>query len=232
MNELSVLDILRILLRKFWLIAIVSILCGGLAFAYTTLFVTPVYSTTASIFVSNGGVVENPSQTGKVSSSDLTASVYIKQTCKDLLVTNNMFSLVSKELDMDYSGNELKQMISLKSRSDDSLLLDVTVEGTKKEDLITIANTFADCSQVFIKETLPLAYVAPVEYSQNVTQVAPRIIFSTFVALMIGAFLVIVPLLFIAFNNSVIKGEESLKNKYNISVLGVVPDFNYSSKGG
>lgn len=231
MNELSALDILRILLRKFWLIAVISFLCGLLTFIYCTFLVTPVYSATASIFVSNGGVVENPAQTGKVSSSDLSASAYIKETCKDLLITKNMFSLVADECNLEYNDTDLKNMVSIKSRSDDSLLLDITVKGTNKEDLVIIANTFADCSQVFMKDTLPLAYVAPVEYSTSVSKVSPRTIFSTFIALVAGAFLVIIPLLFFAFNDSIIKGEEGLKSKYDISVLGIVPDFN-SSKGG
>lgn len=232
MNELSALDILRILLRKFWLITIVSLVCGVITFVYSMFLVTPVYSATSSIFVSNGGVVENPSQTGKVSSSDLSASSYIKETCKDLLTTKNMLSLVAEECGLEYSYSDLKGMISLKSRSDDSLLLDITIKGTNKEDLITIANTFADCSQVFIKDALPLAYVAPVEYSSSVIKVSPRTIFSTLVALVVGAFLVIVPVLFVAFNDSVIKGEDGIRSKYDISVLGVVPDFNSSSKGG
>ncbi len=232
MNELTPLDILRILLRKFWLIAIVSLICGIITFAYCTFFVTPVYSSTASIFVSNGGVVENPSQTGKVSSSDLSASSYIKQTCKDLLGTKNMFTLVAEESNLGYSEGQLKNMFTLKSRSDDSLLLDITVSGTKKEDLVQLVNTFADCSQIFIKDTLPLAYVAPVEYSTSITKVSPRTLFSTLVAFAVGAFLVIAPTLFMAFNDTVLKGEESIKNKYDISILGVVPDFNSSSKGG
>ncbi|MBP3691676.1 MAG: hypothetical protein J6I80_00360 [Clostridia bacterium] len=232
MNELSALDILRILLRKFWLIAIVSLVCGIISFVYCTFLVTPVYSATASIFVSNGGVVENPAQTGKVSSSDLSASAYIKETCKDLLTTKNMLSLVAEECGLEYNYSDLKGMITLKSRSDDSLLLDITVKGINKEDLVTIANTFADCSQVFIKDTLPLAYVAPVEYSSSVAKVSPRTVFSTLIAVAVGAFLVVVPLLFVAFNDNIIKGEESIKNKYDISVLGVVPDFNSSSKGG
>lgn len=231
MNELTPLDILRILLKRFWVIAIVSFVCGILAFAYCTFLATPVYSSTSSIFVSNGGVVENPAQTGKVSSADLSASAYIKETCKDLLITKNMFALVAEECDLGYTENQLKGMVSLKSRSDDSLLLDITVKGTNKEDLVTIANTFADCSQVFINDTLPLAYVAPVEYSASVSKVSPRTLFTTFVALIVGAFLVIVPVLFLAFNDSILKGEETIKTKYNISILGVVPDFN-SSKGG
>ena len=232
MNELSALDILRILLRKFWLIAIVSLVCGIITFVYCTFLVTPVYSATASIFVSNGGVVENPAQTGKVSSADLSASAYIKETCKDLLTTKNMLSLVAEECGLDYNYADLKGMVSLRSRSDNSLLLDVSIRGTNKEDLVTIANTFADCSQTFIKETLPLAYVAPVEYSSSVSKVSPQTLVSTALALIVGAFIVIVVLLFFAFNDSIIKGEEVIKTKYNLSVLGVVPDFNSSSKGG
>lgn len=231
MNELSALDVFRVLIKKFWLIVVVSVICGTLTFLYSKFMITPVYASTSSIFVSNGGVVENPTETGKVSSSDLSASAYIKETCKDLLITKNMLEIVAKECGLDYSPSTLKGMISLNSRSSDSLLLDITVTGTKKEDLVIIANTFADCSQIFIKETLPLAYVAPVEYSEHVTKVSPRTFFSTIIALIVGAFVVIAPLLFFAFNDSILKGEEVIKNKYNISVLGVVPDFN-SSKGG
>ena len=57
MNEISIANIVSILMKRIWIIAIVTILCAAIAFSYCKIIVSPVYKATTSILITNGGVI-------------------------------------------------------------------------------------------------------------------------------------------------------------------------------
>ena len=71
--EINFQRIFETLLKKAWLITIVSILCAVLAFGYTHYFVTPQYQSSSMFYVNNSDISVG-SASLSLSSSDITAS--------------------------------------------------------------------------------------------------------------------------------------------------------------
>ena len=53
--EIDLLRLAGALWKKLWLIVLVTLLCGALAFGYTFFLVTPLYKATAMMYVNNSG---------------------------------------------------------------------------------------------------------------------------------------------------------------------------------
>jgi capsular polysaccharide biosynthesis protein len=49
---------------------------------------------------------------------------------------------------------------------------------------------------------------------------------------MVGAVIAALIAIYLETSNKVISGEDDIKTNYDLSILGVVPDFHISAKGG
>ena len=54
-HEIDVIQLLEMLIKRWWIIVIAVLLCVGSAFAYTEFFVKPTYTSTTSIYIRGGG---------------------------------------------------------------------------------------------------------------------------------------------------------------------------------
>lgn len=232
MENINILDILRLLLNKLWLIVLAGLVCAAAVFIYTSNYATPIYQAKSSILVSNGGIKAGydiyayNTTSGYISGSDISASASIKQTCIDILQTDKFFKKLANELDMGYSSGALRNMTSVASRSDDSLFLDIRVNGTNKTEVVEIAKVIAEISPDYIKDVLASASPSTIELPTGASRISPQVTRSTIIAFILGMFIVVIPLAIISITDKTIKGEDDFSEKYEgISILGVVPDF-------
>ena len=65
--EIDLLDLLQVLLSKIWIIIVVSVLGGAIAFGYTFAFIKPQYTASTLLYVNNSNisveVLPSPSRT-------------------------------------------------------------------------------------------------------------------------------------------------------------------------
>ncbi len=228
MNEISLSSIFNIIIRKAWAVIIATVLCGALAFTYCEVFETPVYQTKASIIVTNGAVITDTINS-TVSNTDLAASLYLVDTCVDILKSQGIYQELSSAIADKYSYKALKSSFSVSRRSDESLFVDISFKSTSKEEAIEIVNAFADLSSNYICEAIPSATVAVMEHSDSASVVSPRTAFSTALFALIGAIVSSLIIVIISMLDKAIKGEEDFKESFDIPVLGAVPDFDISS---
>ena len=71
--EIDLLRLAGALWKKLWLIVLVTLLCGALAFGYTFFLVTPLYKATAMMYVNNSAISVGSAKVS-ISAGDLAAS--------------------------------------------------------------------------------------------------------------------------------------------------------------
>ena len=228
MDEISLSSIFNMIIRKIWAVIIAIVLCGSLAFTYCEVFETPVYQTKASIIVTNGAVITD-SINSTVSNTDLAASLYLVDTCVDILKSQGIYQELSSAIADKYSYKALKSSFSISRRSEESLFVDISFKSTSKNEAIEIVNAFADLSSNYICEAIPSATVAVMEHSDSATVVSPRTVFSTVLFALLGAIISSLIIVIISMLDKAIKGEDDFKESFDIPVLGAVPDFDASS---
>ena len=132
--EIDVLQITKAILKKWWLLLLFGLIGAVLMFSYTTLFVTPMYSSTAKMYI-NASSSSNIDMSGLSTARDLVATYAY-------LVKNTRMTLeeVAEKAKLDYSYEQLRSMVYVSSGGSTEFL-EITVSAPNPEDACLIANT-------------------------------------------------------------------------------------------
>ncbi len=147
MNDEKDIDISRLVraaLSHWLLILLTAVICGAAAFAYSKFFVTPLYRSTVSIFISNSDEMNIDSvDPGDVEASNALVSVY-----SYLVRTNMVLDKVAESTELtqngiSYSAAALSGMISTSQKENASIMY-VTVTNPNPIHCAVIANAVAE----------------------------------------------------------------------------------------
>lgn len=124
-QEIDLVKLALVLIRKLWLIILVTVLFALIAFGYTKYFVSPEYESVSKLYVFNS---TEKSTTGQVSSSDISTSKILVNTYIVILESNSVLDQVCITITehqgqegFEYLGSEeytperIKKMLSASS---------------------------------------------------------------------------------------------------------------------
>lgn len=228
MSDISPKLIFSEILRKLWAIVLCAVICAVGAYVYFSNFVNPVYRATASIIVTNGAV--STDRTEYIASSSISASASMLTTCADILRTKDAYKFLTEEFNNKYTASNYASMTSISVRSRDSLFIDISVNNNSKALAVKIVNAFTENAPNYIKSVIPSSEVTVMELAETATVVSPRVMLMTFTAAFLGAIIPIVIITILAIADTTVKGEDDLADKYNVAILGNVPDFDITSR--
>lgn len=237
MTEYSIMDILKIVLKRFWLLLIVGVFCASLAFMYCVMIATPTYQARASVLGSNGNVaadmgmdISGATDTS-IKSSDLAASLTLTETYVQMLTKmpneSTVFIDAIKKSNLLDAFNSAS--ISINAR-EDTLIIDIVVVSDNREKAKQIANIYAECAGDFISD-YNIGMIKLLSKARATEQISPRTTTTTIAAFFFGAVIVALIFIFIEFSDHTINGEDDIKAHYDVPLLGTVPDFQSISKG-
>lgn len=246
MNEITVMSLLKLAWRRIWAIILAAVIFAATAFSYCKFFATPKYMATASVLVTNGTIMadtlqENNYDSDRVSGTDISASLSLANTIVDILTTSDIFKSLSDEIDNRYSYKELRSMASVSRKSDYTLFVNVSFTASSQSEAIMLVNKFVELSPDYIVEYIPLSKAMVAATADSATVVFPKTAITTVVAGLVGALIAFGIAFMIESMDHAINGEEDFVSKYDISLLGSVPDFEntvltgsstYYKKGG
>lgn len=137
-REIDLKRVFAALLKRAWLIAVVSVVCAVLVFVCTLLFVTPKYEASTKFYVNNssisiGGI------SASISSSDLLTSRGLVDSYIVILKTRETINDVIEYSGVDRSYGEVLRMISAVA-VDETEIFEVTVSSPDAEEAEKIAN--------------------------------------------------------------------------------------------
>ena len=237
-NEFSIYHIFRLIVKNFLVIFLAAVVFGVGTFCYCEFKLEERYSAKGSIVVTNGGLLEGDKtdsqylDSNKVNNSDITASINLLDTVKDLLASNdNIYEQLSEKLDGKYSAAQLKNCVTIATRDDYSLFIDVKFEMNNPNDVPKVTNMFLELTPECVSSVIPNSRTSVITKSTQAVKTYPRTASSTAIAMIIGAILAFVVVYVISLFNTTIQSEEEFKDRYNIPVLGDIPDFATAKSG-
>ncbi|MDD6479634.1 MAG: Wzz/FepE/Etk N-terminal domain-containing protein [Oscillospiraceae bacterium] len=228
MKEISIMYILNLALRRLWALILAAVVFACAAFGYCKFLATPRYSATASILVTNGAILVQNTTTEDdetVSSTDISASVSLMETVIDILKTPDIFRTLSDEIGNRRSYSSLKGMISIASRSNRSLFIDITFTATSSEEAIDLVNKFVALAPDYISDFIPYSYATVTSTADGAALVYPKTTFLIMVAAVVGAVLAFAVAFIVDSFDHAILGEADLAANFDIPIIGTVPDF-------
>ncbi len=233
MNELTPMSIINMILHRLWAVILAAVVCAVGTFAYCRFLADPVYQATISLAVTNGTIIkdddgstaETGNQNNTVNFNDLSASVYVAKNCVDILKSSSIYKDLSAAINNQYSYKMLKKGFSVNLRNEEKIFIDISFKSTSYNETIKIVNAFADLSAVNIKKIIPSATVVVMDYADTAPQTSPRTTNNALLAAVVGALLASGIIVVLNLFDRTIKGEEDFKARFDIPILGCVPDF-------
>ena len=219
--ELRLHELFAFCVRK-WKVIVACILLGVvLALCYSFFFVTPMYRTNITIYVNN----KNQVMEDKVSSTDLSASIYLVKAYMILATNDAVLSRAATELNEEYSVNQLRNAITTEQH-ENTVIFTLTVTHKNPKEAARIANVMAEVIpevaptiiEASSAKTIATAKVPSSPYSPSYRQ-------NALIGGVVGMVLALVYITILHQQDTHIKDENDLTDMFQIPILGRIPDM-------
>ena len=218
--EIDLLALFRVLLRKWWLIAICAVIGASAAIAVTILLITPQYQSKAMLYVLN--------KTTSVTSladiqigSELTKDFEV--IAKSKPVIDGAIENIKKEEGKSFTREEIYGMLTVGNESGTRILV-ITATSENPQDACIVANAVAEATAAemgVIMKSDPPTNVERAEVSQK--PISPNLIKNTAIGFLLGALLVCAVLVIRFLMNDNIKTEEDIEKYLGLTTLVAIP---------
>ena len=225
MRNFTLFSLIRIAMKHIVILIVAAIIFAGCTFAYCEFVALPIYSAEGTLLVTNGALLSPSTQEdGNIENTDIVASLNFTDTVIDILKMKDIYKKLSNEIDNKYTYGNLASRTNIDKSNDNSLFLSVTVTANTSEEAISLVNSYLALAPEHIKQQIPNAAVS-INETDSASQTYPRTIIFSGIAGIIGAVVAFGILLLIYSTNSIIRGEEDFAERFDIEVIGSIPDF-------
>ena len=227
--QIDLLDLLKLLWRKLWIIILSMVLCGSIAFASSIFLVAPKYTASAMMYVNNNSL-SAVGGTITFSSSQLSAAKSLLDVYVIILKSRPTLEAAIEKADLDYTYGELRKIVSAGS-VDNTEIFTITATCSSAADAELIVDTLVDILPDRISDIVDGSSVRLVEHAILPTaRSSPSYTRYGIIGIIIGALLSCAAIILQDLMNNTVRDEEYLKQRYNIPILAIVPDA-YGSSG-
>lgn len=220
-KEINLLELVKTLLYKWWivLLAAVTFACG--AFSYTKLCITPTYNARVTFFINNS----SSNISGTVTEGELQAGKTLLQTYTVILKSRSVLEAVSSDIGGKYSYSRLSSMISAGAINQTDILA-VQVTSTDAADAHLIADSIAKILPEKISAITgrtPPTVVDAATTPQNPS--APNTVNNAIMGFLLGAVIACAAIVIFEFINDKFRTPEHITARYKAPLLAAIPDL-------
>lgn len=221
MMEIDVFQLLKILWKRKFLIALVAIVTGVVAFAYSSFIVKPEYTSTTRIYVVNRNQGDKPGLTNQ----DLQAGSYLVKDYREIILSQGVLEKVATDLQLELPPKGLASKIKVTVPAD-TRIVSISVTDRAPEEASRIANSLREVAAQKIISVTRVSDVTTLEEARPATSPSsPNIRRNTMIGFLAGAVVMIVTVLLIELLDTRVKRPEDVEDVMQIALLGVVPNL-------
>ena len=212
--EIDLGELFAVLMKRWWLILLTTVLCGALALLGTLTLMKPKYESSAMLYIL--------SKTTSVTSladiqigSELTADFEVIAKSKPVL--DSAVQKLKEEDDAEFTRDELDQMISVSNISDTRILV-ITATSEDPTAASLVANAVAEATSE------QMAYIMKSDQPTTVEQAeSPNLKKNLMVGLLAGIVLSCAVIVLRFLMNNTISNETDVERYLEMPTLAVVP---------
>ncbi len=218
-EEVSLIELLKIIQKRLGLIIGLSLVGLFLSFIYTFYLVTPQYSATTQILVSQRQPVE------VIQSSDITTNLQLIDTYKDIIKGPVILDDVRDELNLDVSHTELSKKVDVLNESD-SQVFSLQVIDENPYDAATIANTTAERFQENVHEIMNVDNVTIISAAiADTNAVSPNKVQNLSIGLLLAGTFGVGLVLLLEMLDTTVKEEKFIIEEVGWPILGRISEL-------
>lgn len=221
-TEIDLLQLAKALWHKAWAIVLVTLITAAMAFAGTKLFITPLYTASAMMYVNNSSISVGSTQ---VNLSDLTAAQSLVETYMVILKTRGTLEEVIKEANLPYDYEQLSGMIEA-GAVNSTEVFSISVTSASPEEAEKIANTIAELLPNRIADIVEGSSVRIVDYAVVPSmKTSPSLSKNTMLGAILGFVLSCGVFTVLYLLDDVVHNEDYVRVTFDLPLLAVVPDL-------
>lgn len=216
-EEIDLVEIFYLLWNNFLKIILCFVLGAVLAFGYSFFLITPLYKSTAKMYI-------NSSTKSVVDMADLQISSNLRSDYKELITSRELLETVIRSLRLEYTPSDLGKMITVGNPSD-TRIITVTVTSPSPQEAADVANELVNKSKVYLPEIMKSE--EPVVYESALVPVSkssPSYSKNTLLGGLIGAFLFCAYLIVKHLMNDTIVTPDDAMKYLGVQPLAVIPE--------
>lgn len=219
--EIDVFQLLNTLWKRKLIIALVAIVTGAIAFAYSSFIIKPEYTSTTRIYVVN----RNQGDKTGLTNQDLQAGSYLVKDYREIILSQDVLEKVVTDLKLNMSTKGLASKIQV-TVPVDTRIVSISVKDKQSEEASRIANSLREIAAQKIISVTRVSDVTTLEEARPATSPSsPNIRRNTLIAFLGGLGVVVVVVLLVELLDVRVKRPEDIEDVMQITLLGVIPNL-------
>ncbi|MDP4179703.1 MAG: Wzz/FepE/Etk N-terminal domain-containing protein [Bacillota bacterium] len=214
--------ILRLIIKKLWLVILLPVLTGSLGAYYSFNVVKPIYEANTTLYIVSKNV---DTSALRAQYSDNLVTLEMVKDYEELMKSDAIISKVIDELKLNCQPEDLAQQLSVGSKHD-TRIMEITVQHNNPKTARDIANKLAE---VFMREAERLIRVENIDVVDQAKLPKKPINSKSFKYILLALIAGLATALGIIFGleylNNKIRLPEDIEKKFNLPVLGNIPDL-------
>ena len=219
--EIDVFQLLNTLWKRKLIIALVAIVTGAIAFAYSSFIIKPEYTSTTRIYVVN----RNQGDKTGLTNQDLQAGSYLVKDYREIILSQDVLEKVVTDLKLNMSTKGLASKIQV-TVPVDTRIVSISVKDKQPEEASRIANSLREIAAQKIISVTRVSDVTTLEEARPATSPSsPNIRRNTLITFLGGLGVVVVVVLLVELLDVRVKRPEDIEDVMQITLLGVIPNL-------
>jgi len=251
-TQISLIEVLKSFLKKWWIIALSSVLCALIAFVYLFKFVPQEYTSSIRFYVNNKQSTSIGGTDISISGADISSSRSLVDSYAVILTSNttlesifNFANIMDEEdpskpkykttyddnKNFEYDYDYLRGLISVEAVNDTEIF-SVSFTCESKADARTLAQATIETFPELVESIISGSEVSVVDYPKTITEVEKGYAKYCIIAFLIG-FVLSCGVIFVYdfFINDTITSSDYISSGFpSIPLLAVVPDTNVETR--
>ena len=220
--EIDLAELFRVLLRKWWLIAVTALLATAIAIGVTKIAITPKYQSQAMIYI----LTKTTSVTSMVDlqiGEAITGDFEIIATSKPVI--DAAIEEIKRTENVTFTRKDIKEMLSI-TNEDDTRILMIRAIHENPEYACWVANAIADATSERMAEIMKSDPPTTVERAEvESVPVSPSLLKNAVIGFMLGAIAICGLLLVQFIMDDTIKTEDDIERYLGESTLVMIPNI-------
>lgn len=220
-SEISIIDIINMMLAFWWFIVIMAVLVGGATYTYFKITSIPEYKSTSRLYINT----EAQQTSTDVNTNAITGAANLLPTYIEVLQSKTFLDIVSDDLDNKYSSSDIGSMITLEALTDTNIIL-ISVKDEDAHTAYLVCSSIVNNAPNEISRVFGGGSTKLIEYPEEADDSEPmHTARNAIIGFVGGAAVAMVIIFLVNMFDTRVKSKEELVSKYGLPILGEVPNL-------
>ncbi|MBR2977901.1 MAG: hypothetical protein IKC50_06510 [Oscillospiraceae bacterium] len=229
-QEINIRKLINTAVRNMHWIILTALVCGIVVWLYSSFMMTPMYTSTATLYTHNAAVNLPDSNRQTVNYTELYAAEALSGPYIAILTSDSLLNKTIRSLHLeDVSAASLRKSLSI--ATDDKLVVTVSLSRTDPKEAQAILDRLL---HFYPDEISRVVHSGGSEVIDGASlpkhPSSPNVVRNTVIGTFVGLLLALAYCILYSLVNDVVTDEETLANDFEIPVLGAIPQIELQGK--